>query len=68
MEPVTFTPFEVGQLYAALGTRGMAMLSPELRLKLKDAFHSEQADSSLRDAYYYATDEGELSSTLEPTT
>lgn len=60
MDPLTLTPFEIGQLYAALGVKGMAMLSPELRTKIKDSFKAERAGGDTppaNDAYEYATHE-----------
>lgn len=62
MEPLTLTAFEVGQLYAALGTKGMALLSPELRTKIKDSFRenrSRDGERPVADPYEYATDEGD---------
>ena len=37
-EPVVFSRFELGQLYAALGATQLSKLSPDLRRKLRGEF------------------------------
>lgn len=53
----TFTLFELGQIYATLGVKGMALLSPELRHKLKGEFEQARRATGKKDGFYYATDE-----------
>jgi hypothetical protein len=43
-EPVSFTKFELGQLYALLGPSQLSKLSPDLRQKLRGEFRRIQLD------------------------
>lgn len=45
-ESITFTRFELGQLYAALGATQLSKLSPDLRAKLRGEFRRLEDEST----------------------